>query len=208
MFRWRRTSNVLDELRREFGKSGRLVVSGRNLEGIRFGRRALIGLEFRHCVLTHVDFTQADLSLAQFIDCNLYRADFTGAVLYTTRFYGCNLTKAVFTGSYLLGFRLGNSDLTKTYFDLTPAVGVERKSHKSVGPGILEVPVLGELPAPAPALEATYSGIRMAGFTWTVVFLRDGDSADRKRIRLAETARYLKIAHAENGYERQAMVRI
>jgi hypothetical protein len=44
----------------------------------------------------------------------------------------------------------------------------------------------------------------MAGHDRTVAFLRDGDSVDRKRLRLAETAKYLKIAHAENGYERQA----
>ena len=44
----------------------------------------------------------------------------------------------------------------------------------------------------------------MDGAAATVVFLREGDSPARRRIRLAETAKYLKMAYAGNGYEERA----
>jgi hypothetical protein len=161
-------------------------------------------VEFRRCELAFADFTGADLSLARFVDCNLYGARFDHAVLYTTWFYECNLTRAVFDRSYLLGLRLRNVDLTKTSFDPKPAVGLERKVRDDVTAGILRVGLLSPLPRDAPELEETYSGIRMDRADVTVAFLREGDSAARRRIRLAETAKYLKMAYAGNGYEEQA----
>jgi hypothetical protein len=125
-------------------------------------------------------------------------------VLYTTWFHECNLTRAVFDRSYLLGLRFRNVDLTKTSFDPTPAVGLERKVRDDHTPGILRVGLLGRLARDAPELEEDYRGIRMDGTDATVVFLRAGDSAARRRIRLAETAKYLKMAYAGNGYEQQA----
>jgi hypothetical protein len=181
-----------------------LALSDLRLEGIDLGGIALLGLEFRRCDLSYARFAGADLSLAQFVDCNLYRADFRGAVLYTTRFYECNLTKADFRQSYLLGFRLRNADLTKASFDPLPLVGLERKTRADASPGVLRVSLLARLPEPAPNLEKSYRGIRMAGHDRTVVFLREEDSDTRRLIRFAETARYLQIAHKENGYERQA----
>lgn len=193
-----------DRLERRLRKSRDLIVSDLNLHGIDLRRRALIGIEFRRCDLAFADFRGADVSLTKFVDCNLYRADFADAVLYTTRFYECNLTRAVFTRGFLLGFRLRNADLTKTTFDPLPAVGLERKMRADDGPGILRLPLLGLLPDDATAVEGRHRGIRMARHDRTIAFLRDGDSEPRRRIRLAETARYLQIAHKENGYERQA----
>jgi hypothetical protein len=175
-----------------------------NLQGIDLRRRAVLGVEFRRCELAFADFTGADLSFVRFVDCNLYRADFTDTVLYTTWFHECNLTRAEFKRSYLLGLRFRNVDLTKTSFDATPAVGLERKVRDGLAPGILRVDLLDRLPRNAPELEEEYSGIRMRRDDRTVAFLRAGDSAARRRIRLAETAKYLKLAYAGNGYERQA----
>jgi hypothetical protein len=175
-----------------------------NLERLDLRRRAAIGIEFRRCELAFADFTGADLSLVRFVDCNLYKADFSSSVLYTTWFYECNLTRATFTGGYLLGLRFRNVDLTKTAFDPIPAVGLERKVRDDCAPGILQVGLLDPLPRDAPALEEDHSGIRMARNDRTVAFLRDGDSVPRRRIRLAETAKYLKMAYAGNGYSQQA----
>jgi hypothetical protein len=98
-----------------------------------------------------------------------------------------------------LGLRLRNVDLTKTFFDEIPAVGLERKVREGPMPGVLTVGLLKPLPRDAPALEQEHSGIRMARDDRTVAFIREGDSQTRQRIRLAETAKYLKVAYAGNG---------
>ena len=164
----------------------------------------MVGVEFTNCDLAFADFTGADLSYARFIDCNLYQATFDRAVLYTTWFYESNLTRAAFHDSYLLGLRLRNVDLTKTHFDDAPAVGLERKTGDSSTSGLLRLPVAGGLPCDAPLLEKQYSGIQVTVHPRTVAFLRDGDSESRRRIRVAETAKYLKIAYGDNAYEEKA----
>jgi hypothetical protein len=123
-------------------------------------------------------------------------------VLYTTWFYECNLTKATFRHAYLLGFRLRNVDITKTEFDDVPAIGLERKSRERLSPGGLCLPLLGALPVVAPELEKRFSGIGMERFDQVIVFdAESSDSDSRSKIRAAETARYLRNVHADNGYE-------
>jgi Pentapeptide repeats (8 copies) len=200
----KRDPTPFDRLLRRLSRQRTLVVSDMNLQHIGLRRRALLGIEFRRCELAFADFAGADLSYVRFTDCNLYRADFSNAVLYTTWFYECNLTRATFAGSYLLGLRFRTADLTKTTFDDAPAVGLERKVRDDDVPGALSVGLLGRLPCDAPELEQRHRGIRMARHERTIAFLRDGDSVARRRIRLAETAKYLKIAHVENGYEQRA----
>lgn len=192
-------------LRRYLARRNSLVVTELKLDGANLSRRALLGVQFRSCELVGVDFRGADLSLARFINCDLYMADFRGSVLYTTWFYECNMTKADFREAYLLGFRLRSADITKTQFDEVPAVGLERKSRHQADSGVLKVPLLGELPAPAPRLENTYSGITMRGFDRVISFVRDTpESKPRTLIRIAETAKYLCSVHAENGYDARA----
>jgi Pentapeptide repeats (9 copies) len=186
-------------------RSKSLVVSDQNLNGINLGRRALLGIEFQRCELAGANFRGADLSLARFIDCNLYSADFSESVLYTTWFYECNLTKANFRNAYLLGFRLRNVDITKAEFDDVPAVGLERKVRESLSSEVLRSPLLGVLPARATELDQNHSGITMARFERIVAFIKQTeDSEPRAKIRAAETAKYLRSVHADNGYETKA----
>ena len=132
-------------------------------------------------------------------------ADFSESVLYTTWFYECNLTKAIFRKAYLLGFRLRNVDITKTEFDDIPAVGLERKSRKQQVPGDLRLPLMGLLPRKAQELERIYTGIGMDKFDQVITFIpASNDSGPRAKIRAAETARYLRNVHAENGYDGRA----
>lgn len=201
----RRTGRIETRLEKQLNKSRSLIVADQDLSGIDLGGRALLGIEFRHCELANAKFRGADLSLARFIDCNLYMADFSVSVLYTTWFYECNLTKANFRGAYLLGFRLRNVDITKTEFDEIPAVGVERKSRKQQLPKDLILPLLGILPQNAQELEDMYTGIAMNKFNGVVYFIpRSGDQDPRAKVRAAETARYLRNVHAENGYDSAA----
>jgi pentapeptide repeat protein len=202
---FRRRLSRFDALRANLQKGGRLVVTGWNLEGIDLSRRALLGVEFRDCELAFANFAGSDLSLARFVNCNLYLADFSGSVLYTTWFYECNLTKASFEHAYLLGFRLRNADITKASFDDIPAVGLERKVRAGPVPGALHVSLLGLLPSSASQLEEAYRGVGMDGYSRTVVFMDKGENARfRTRLRVAETAKYLRTVHAENGYESRA----
>lgn len=187
-------------------KNRSLIVSNLDLGGIDLSRRAVLGLEFRQCELTKANFSDADLSLTRFIDCDLYLADFTKSVLYTTWFYECNLTKANFQCAYLLGFRLRSADVTKTLFDDVPLVGLERKSRDQPVPSALQLALLGALPAPAQEVELRHSGIRMAGLARTIAFVPSaGHSEPRANIRAAETAKYLRKVHADNGYEERAL---
>ena len=164
-----------------------------------------MGVEFRRCELIGANFSGADLSLARFLDCDLYIADFSESVLYTTWFYECNLTKANFRQAYLLGFRLRSADITKTTFDDVPLIGLERKSRDYSLPEYLHVPLLGALPAPAPVLESSHTGIGMAKFDRFITFLPSiDDLVSRTKIRAAETAKYLRNVHADNGYEARA----
>jgi hypothetical protein len=198
----RRTQSAEAKLLKILSRSKSLIVTNQNFTGIDLSRRALLGIEFRGCELAGANFKGADLSLARFIDCNLYTADFSESVLYTTWFYECNLTKATFQHAYLLGFRLRAVDITKTEFDDIPAIGLERKSRKQPLATDLPLPLLGALPAAAPDLEKKYTGIGMAKFDRIVSFVADtGDSGPRTKIRAAETARYLRNVHADNGYE-------
>lgn len=186
-------------------KSKSLIVSDLNLNGLDLSCRAALGLEFRRCELAGANFSGADLSLARFLDCTLYMADFSGSVLYTTWFYECNLTKANFQRAYLLGFRMRSADITKATFDDVPVIGLERKSRDQPLRGGLVVPLLGALPAPAPDLEATCTGIGMTGFDRFIAFIPSAeDSAPRTKTRAAETAKYLRSVHADNGYEDRA----
>jgi len=179
-----------------------LVVADHALEHVDFSQRALLGIEFQSCELAGADFRGADLSLVRFIDCNLYMADFRGSVLYTTWFYECNMTKADFREAYLLGFRVRAADITKTRFDEIPAVGLERKTVYQQDARTLQVPLLGKLPARAPHLEELYSGITMRRFDRVINFIPDTpESKPRTLIRIAETAKYLRSVHAENGYD-------
>ena len=183
-------------------KSKSLIVTDQNLTGIDLSRCALLGVEFRGCELAGANFRGSDLSLARFIDCNLYTANFSESVLYTTWFYECNLTKANFRAAYLLGFRLRNVDITKTEFDDKPAIGLERKSRERLFKTDLDLSLLETLPATVPELEKEYTGIRMAGFNRVVSFVAEStDSGPRTKLRAAETAKYLRSVHADNGYE-------
>ena len=179
-------SNPEALLRRELRRAPRMIVSGLQLDGLDLRQRAAIGLEFRDCELSFCRFDKADLSLTRFIDCDLYSTSFVDSVLYTTWFY-CNLTKADFRSAYLLGFRLKNADLTKTWFDRTPLVGLERKSREEEVPGVLRLPLLGQLPEGAQQIETSHSGIRMAGSVRSIVFLpsNEGPGA-RYRTRLRD----------------------
>ena len=198
----RRTQSLEVKLGRSLSKSKSLTVADQNLSGIDLGRRALIGIEFRRCELAQANFKGSDLSLARFIDCNLYMADFSESVLYTTWFYECNLTKAVFRKAYLLGFRLRNVDITKTQFDEIPAIGLERKSREQPLPGDMRLPLMGALPESSQDLERKYTGIGMNGFDRIVAFIPAiGGPDPRIKIRAAETARYLRNVHVDNGYE-------
>jgi Pentapeptide repeats (9 copies) len=202
---FRRQPDRVEALRAHLRKNPRLIVSGRNLEGIDLRGRALLGIQFRDCELAFANFSGADLSLARFVDCNLYLADFSESVLYTTWFYECNLTKAVFDRAYLLGLRLRSADITKAGFDDVPLIGLERKSRDEPLADSLHVPLLGKLPGRIPQLEQGYTGITMTGYARTVVFLREeGDARYRTRIRAAETAKYLRAVHADNGYDTRA----
>jgi hypothetical protein len=201
----KRAESLEARLRRRLNRSQPLIVADQNLSGIDLRERALLGIEFHRCELAGANFAGADLSLARFIDCNLYMADFSKSVLYTTWFYECNLTKAVFRKAYLLGFRLRNVDITKTEFDDVPAVGLERKSRKQQLPDDLRLPLMGTLPQNAQELERIYTGIGMGKFDRIVTFVPATSGADpRARIRAAETARYLRNVHAENGYDQRA----
>ena len=193
----RRTESTEAKLIRSLGKSKSLIVADQNLAGINLSRRVLLGIEFRRCTLSGANFSGSDLSLARFIDCDLYMADFSESVLYTTWFYECNLTKATFRKAYLLGFRLRNADLTKTEFDDVPAVGLERKSRYEQLRGDLRLPLMGVLPINAQKLEGVHAGIGMTGFNRVIYFISEkNDSGPRVKIRAAETARYLRNAHA------------
>lgn len=194
-------AKLLKALRK--GKS--LVVSDLDLTGIDLSRRAILGLEFRRCELIGANFNGADLSLARFIDCDLYMTDFSESVLYTTWFYECNLTKVNFRHAYLLGFRLRSADVTKTVFDDVPLVGLERKSRDQPVPSDLQLPLLGALPASAQEVELRRSGITMAGFNRVITFSNAEASEPRTNIRAAETAKYLRQVHADNGYDARAM---
>lgn len=201
----RRIRGAEVKLLKALGKGRSLVVSDLDLTGIDLSCRAVLGLEFRHCELVGANFSGADLSLARFIDCDLYMADFSESVLYTTWFYECNLTKANFSHAYLLGFRLRSADVTKAVFDDVPLVGLERKSRGQVVRGDLRVPFLGALPVPAHEVEFRHSGIAMTGFGRIITFLPEvGHSAPRTSIRAAETAKYLRQVHADNGYDARA----
>ncbi len=190
------------KLLRNLSKSKSLIVADQNLSGIDLGRRALLGIEFRRCELAGANFKGADLSLARFIDCNLYMADFSESVLYTTWFYECNLTKAIFRKAYLLGFRLRSVDITKTEFDEIPAIGLERKSRERLLPEDIKLPLMGVLPESSQELERKYTGIGMDKFDRIVSFIPGIDGPDpRAKIRAAETAKYLRNVHADNGYE-------
>lgn len=198
----KRTETPEARLMRCLVKSKSLIVADQNLSGIDLRSRALLGIEFRRCELAGANFSGADLSLARFIDCSLYMADFSESVLYTTWFYECNLTKATFRKAYLLGFRLRNVDITKTEFDDVPAVGLERKSRKQQLPGDLRLSLMGILPGNAQELERIYTGIGMSKFDRVVYFIPGkSDSDPQTKIRAAETARYLRNAHADNGYD-------
>src|SRR5690242_9255006 len=72
------------KLLKTLDKNRSLVVSDLDLTGVDLSRRAILGLEFRHCKLIGANFSGADLSLARFIDCDLYLADFSESVLYAT----------------------------------------------------------------------------------------------------------------------------
>lgn len=194
-------AKLLKALRK--GKS--LVVSDLDLTGIDLSRRAVLGLEFRHCELIGANFNGADLSLARFIDCDLYMTDFSESILYTTWFYECNLTKVNFRHAYLLGFRLRSADVTKAIFDDVPLVGLERKSRERPFPSDLQVPLLGSLPESAQEVERRHTGIAMAGFNRIVTFSNAEASEPRTNIRAAETARYLRQVHADNGYDARAL---
>jgi hypothetical protein len=201
----KRTESLKAKLRRSLNKSESLIITDQNLSGIDLRKHALLGIEFRRCELAGANFAGADLSLARFIDCSLYMADFSESVLYTTWFYECNLTKATFRKAYLLGFRLRNVDITKTKFDDIPAVGLERKSRKQQITGDLRLPLMGILPRNAQELERIYSGIGMGKFDRIITFIPPSNDADpRAKIRAAETARYLRNVHTENGYEQRA----
>jgi hypothetical protein len=186
-------------------KSKSLVVSDLDLAGIDLSRRAVLGFEFRHCELIGANFNGADLSLARFIDCDLYMTDFSESVLYTTWFYECNLTKVNFRHAYLLGFRLRSADVTKAVFDDVPLVGLERKSRDQPVRSDLQVPLLGALPARAQEVELRYSGITMTGFNRVITFSNAEASEPRTNIRAAETAKYLRQVHADNGYDARAV---
>jgi hypothetical protein len=202
---FRRRRSRLDELREHLRKSADLIVSGWDLDDIDLSGLALLGVEFRKCELAAANFAGADLSLARFVDCNLYRADFAASMLYTTWFYECNLTKASFHGAFVLGLRLRNVDITKTTFDDVPLVGSERKSGRFTVDAILTVPLLGRLPGDIAAIERGYAGVAMVGCPRNVIFIRqEGEDRFRTRIRTAETAKYLRAVHAENGYEARA----
>lgn len=201
----KRKESLEARLRRTLNRSEPLIVVDQNLSGIDLRKRALLGIEFRRCELAGADFVGADLSLARFIDCNLYMADFSESVLYTTWFYECNLTKAIFREAYLLGFRLRNVDITKTKFDDIPAVGLERKSREQQNHDDLRLPLMGILPRNAQELERIYTGVGMNKFDRIVTFVPAGnDAGPRAKIRAAETARYLRNVHAENGYDGRA----
>jgi hypothetical protein len=192
-------------LRRTLSRSKSLIVSDQNLSGIDLSKRALLGIVFRRCELAGADFLGADLSLARFIDCNLYMADFSESVLYTTWFYECNLTKAIFHKTYLLGLRFRNVDITKTEFDDIPAVGLERKSRTQQAHSDLRLPLMGILPRNAQELERICTGIGMDKLDRIITFIpASNDTGPRAKIRAAETARYLRNVHAENGYDGRA----
>ena len=70
-------------------------------------------------------------------------------------------------------------------------------------PGALEATELERLPCKARELESSYSGIRLRGSRLGVSFIQK-DDAQRRHLRLAETAKYLRAVHAENGYEDRA----
>jgi hypothetical protein len=202
---FRRRRSRLQALREHLRKSADLVVSGWDLDDIDLSGLALLGVEFHKCELASANFAGADLSLARFVDCNLYRADFAASMLYTTWFYECNLTKASFHGAFVLGLRLRNVDITKTTFDDVPLVGSERKSGRFTVDAILTVPLLGRLPGDIAAIERGYAGVAMVGCPRNVIFIREaGEDRFRTRIRTAETAKYLRAVHAENGYEARA----
>jgi uncharacterized protein YjbI with pentapeptide repeats len=202
----RRIPGSEKRLLKVLGKGRSLVVSDLDLTGIDLSCRAALGLEFRHCELIGANFSGADLSLARFIDCDLYLADFSESVLYTTWFYECNLTKANFWHAYLLGFRLRGTDVTKAVFDDVPLIGLERKSRDQPISSDLQAPILGTLPASAQEVELHHSGISMAGFNRTIAFLPSAEHAEpRANIRAAETAKYLRQVHADNGYDARAM---
>jgi hypothetical protein len=121
-------------------------------------------------------------------------------------FYECNLTKANFWHTYLLGFRLRGTDVTKVVFDDIPLIGLERKSRDQPISSDLQASLLGTLPVSAQEVELHHSGITMAGFNRTVAFLPSAEHAEpRTNIRVAETARYLRQAHADNGYDARMM---
>lgn len=194
-----------EELRRHLRRSRDLVVQGWNLDGVDLSGRALIGITFVGCELTMAKFAGSDLSTARFVGCNLYGADFDGAVLYTTWFYECNLTKASFCRSYVLGFRLRNVDITKAAFDRVPLIAMERKSRVPVSGRLLTVPLLARLPTGVLSIERDYDGMVMIGCPHPIAFIRGtGDEQVRLFLRTAETAKYLRSVHAENGYEERA----
>jgi hypothetical protein len=179
------------------------VVRGVSFDGADLSQLCLIGITFQDCSFKYSDLRDSDLSLSKFLRCDLYNAQLGNSVMYTTWFRDCNLTKAQFCEAYLLGFRLKDVDITKASFDREPRVGLERKPRDQAQTGYLLTQPFARLPAPAPALEAQYAGISTGAQRTTVAFLRVGDQ--RFHLRVAETAKYLKRVHFEDGYHDQAI---
>ncbi|MEV4703934.1 pentapeptide repeat-containing protein [Actinoplanes sp. NPDC049316] len=90
---------------------------GKELIGIDFSHRSLVGARFAGSVLKDCDFSDSDLSNADFTGADLYRCDFSRSILYAAGFDNANLTRADFTGSHIYGWLL-NASANVTYTKL------------------------------------------------------------------------------------------
>jgi hypothetical protein len=100
--------------------------AGKELIGIDFSHRCLVGADFSGSVCKDCDFSDSDLSHANFRGTDLYRCDFSRSVLYATEFDNANLTRANFKGSYTYGWLL-NTAANVTYTQLLEFSVEERR---------------------------------------------------------------------------------
>lgn len=178
-----------------------------------FSNLNLIGYRFHGCTFRGVRFDGSDLSYTRFTDCDLYTASFVESCLYATWLEDCNLTKVNFRGALLLGVRFFDVDITKTEFDPVPRVGMQRKPIPAGDRPEIQVlpggePLRVEPSSPAVSsvvLERESHGIGRDGFDRKIAFLEDPVGEPwHQHSRVAETARYLRKIHAENGYADEA----
>lgn len=88
-----------------------------NLCNTDFSNRDLSYANFQGAILKRCDFKGCNLSYANFNDADLYRASFEKANLYASTFKNADLTRADFTQAHLYGIKIFGADLTHTKFD-------------------------------------------------------------------------------------------